>query len=141
MQMSDASWRRILLHAADEQIADEVTRGALVMQLKRKSIVIENTGRFEQVRRTDTRSLADIPPLVKRRKAERLAGRCGDEAAVWVCADDEARHPLPPPFGRPLHSAQVRQLRRKCPASHAPSARRRKDGGPAHADNGRDNGA
>lgn len=85
MQMSDASWRRILLHAADEQIADEVTRGALVMQLKRKSIVIENTGRFEQVRRTDTRSLADIPPLVKRRKAERLAGRCGDEAAARIC--------------------------------------------------------
>ena len=85
MQMSDASWRRILLHAADEQIADEVTRGALVMQLKRKSIVIENTGRFEQVRRTDTRSLAGIPPLVKRRKAERLAGRCGDEAAARIC--------------------------------------------------------
>lgn len=85
MQMSDASWRRIMLHAADERIGGAVTRGALTMQLKRKSIVIENTGRFEQARRTDTRSLAAIPPLVKRRKIERLAGRCGDEAAARIC--------------------------------------------------------
>lgn len=86
MQMSDAAWRRILLHATDEGIADMVTRGALAMQLKRKSIVIESTGRFENTRHSDKRRPADIPATAKGRKAERLAGRYGgDDAAVRIC--------------------------------------------------------
>lgn len=56
------------------------------MQLKRKSIVIESTGRFENTRHSDKRRPEDIPATAKGRKAERLAGRYGgDDAAVRIC--------------------------------------------------------
>lgn len=75
--MSDASWRRILLHSADEGIANAVIRGALAMQLNRKSIVIDNTGRFENTRKREKGTLKEMRTPVKRRALESLKDKFG----------------------------------------------------------------
>lgn len=86
VSMNDESWRRIFLHSMDESISDIVMRGVLSMQLNRKSIVIENEGRFENTRKKELASLRGMPALVKGRMLKNLESKYGQhKAEVEIC--------------------------------------------------------
>jgi len=69
--MDDKAWRRILLHSTDEGIADIIISGAIAMQLKKKSIVIENTERFEN-KQKDTGAANSSSALMKNGRMSRI---------------------------------------------------------------------
>lgn len=84
--MDDESWRRILLHATDQGISNIIINGALTMQLKRKSIVIENIERFGNGRKDNISVIKGKAAFTGTSKMERIRAELkGYDTEAEIC--------------------------------------------------------